>query len=152
MASGSLAALTAGIKYDTNPTPNSVPLRDVNGGLTNGPEAMTQIACSGSVSVKWNSQTASYAILWGAGADHLIYANTAGGSITLTLPAPATVGAGGMLRVIRPSASNVLTLALNAAEKINGTSANKVIATTAWLIVEIFTDGTDWIVGSHTVV
>jgi hypothetical protein len=152
MSSGSLPVLSAGLKYDTVPTPNSIPLRDNVGGLQNGPETFTQLICSGSVSVKWNAQTTSYAILWGAGNDHLIYANTAGGNITLTLPAPATVGAGGMLRLIRPSASNTLTLALNAAEKINGTSANKTIAATAWLIVEIFCDGTDWIVGSHTVV
>jgi hypothetical protein len=150
--SGSVPALTAGIPYNTSAVANTIVQRDASAGVTNGPESITQLTCSGSVSVKWNAQTTSYAIQWGASGDHVIFANTAGGSITLTLPSPATVGAGGMLRVIRPSASNTLTLALNAAEKINGTSANKNVTATANLMVLIFTDGTDWYVNTYNVI
>jgi hypothetical protein len=151
MSSGSLAALTTGIIDDTAAPPHSVPLRDSGGGLTNGPETMTQLICSGSVSVKWNAQTASYAILWGASGDHVLFVDSTAGAVTLTLPAPATVGAGGVLRIIKKVVTNNLIIAPNGGEKINGVAASKTV-TAANAIYEAFCDGTDWYIGVQTVI
>jgi hypothetical protein len=151
MSSGSIPQLGAGIKYDTAATPNSIPLRGANGDLINGPETVTQLTMNGSLNVAWNAQSASYAILWGASKDHVIYADTTGGAVTLTLPAPAAVGAGGVLRFIKKVAANNLVIAPNGGEKINGVAASKTV-TAINTIYEIFCDGTDWILGVQTVV
>lgn len=151
MSTGSIPVLSGGQKFDTNPTPNSLVMRDNNGGVTNLAETISQLLLGGSVNIPWNLQTTSYPILWGPGKDCGIYANTAGGDITLTLPPPSSVLQGGLLVIVRQSASHSLFVAPNGAEKINGVAATKTIPATASLISFFFTDGTDWIAGSLNV-
>ena len=152
MAAGALPQLGTAQKFDSSATANTLVLRDNSGGVSNGPEATTQLTLTGSLTLPFVVKTGNYTIVWGAGGDHTIYADTSGGSITLTLPSPATVAAGGRLKVLRKSASNTLTLARAAAESINGSAANKTVTATAFLMVWIETDGTDWIVNTGNVI
>lgn len=151
MPTGSIPVLQTGQKFDSAATALSLVLRDSDGGVTNGPETVTQLSLNGSLSVAWNAQTASYAILWGSGKDHLIFVDTTSGAVTLTLPAPASVGAGGVLRIIKKIVTNNLVIAPNGGEKINGTAASKTV-TAANAIYEAFCDGTDWYIGVQTVI
>lgn len=137
------------VRADTNATPSSFPLRDAAGGLTNAAETCTQLTVNGSISFKWNPQSGNYSLVWGAGGDGVVYVDTTSASVTLTLPAPGSVGAGGMLRIIKKVAANSLIINPNVSETING-AASKTI-TAAYTIVTLFCDGTNWVAGSMTV-
>lgn len=52
--------------------------------------------------------------------DRLIYGNTAGGNITLTLPAASAPGADTVFSFVKTSASNTLTIQRDGADTING--------------------------------
>jgi hypothetical protein len=96
--------------------------------------------------VNTTTKSANYPIV---ATDGTIFCNTSGGAFTLTLPAPATAGAGKIYRVIDTQGTfntNNLTLAPNGAEKISGLAANKLLQTN-WGFYTITTDGTDWFVG-----
>ncbi len=146
---GALPTLGAAQKFDSAATANTIVLRDSNAGVTNGPTSCTQFTCSGSVNVQWNPQSASYAVVYGAGGDHVVYVDTTGGSRTITLPAPATVGAGYHLRLIKKVSANNMVIAPNAAETINGAASKTISA--QYAIVELYCDGTNWIAGQLTV-
>lgn len=80
--------------------------------------------------------------------DALVVLTTAGGAVTLSLPAPAS-NTGRRYNVIRVNASgsNTVTLARNASEQINGTSGNLVLPGSGtgdrgeWVV---WCDGTNW--------
>lgn len=63
--------------------------------------------------------------------DHLLYCNTASGSITLALPALSGVTANVVFSAVKTSASNTLTLNPDGAETINSASTYAVTANNA---------------------
>lgn len=60
--------------------------------------------------------------------DRLVYANTAGGNITLTLPALASVTADTIYSFQKSASANVLTLDANASETINSATTQAITA------------------------
>lgn len=76
-------------------------------------------------------------------ADHLVYANTAGGNITLTLPAVAGVAQNVVYSAVKTSASNTLTLDGNSAETIDGAATLAVTANNAR--VDLVYNGSQWV-------
>lgn len=76
------------------------------------------------VRTTYTSQSVSYNIL---ATDHIIYGTTGAGGITLTLPATIVVGQQYIVQKV-DSGAGVLTIARNG-NNINGTAADKTIAT-----------------------
>lgn len=76
--------------------------------------------------------------------DRLLYCNTTSGSITLALPAVATVNPYVMYSAIKTAAGNTLTLDPNSSEQINSASTYAVTAVNAR--VDFYTDATAWYV------
>ncbi len=76
-------------------------------------------------------------------ADHLVYANTSSGNITLTLPAVAGVAQNVVYSAVRTSGSNTLTLDGNASETIDGAATLAVTANNAR--VDLVYNGSQWV-------
>jgi hypothetical protein len=85
------------------------------------------------------TKTANYTITT---SDRLVYANTASGNITLTLPAAASVTAHTVYSVHKTSASNTLTIDGNASETINGALTATLTALNGRY--DLVSDGTAW--------
>ena len=77
----------------------------------------------------------------------LVDCDTTSAGFTVTLPAPGTVGAGWWctIRKTNSSTANVVTIARNASETINGASASNTL-TTQYGYLTILCDGTNWAV------
>ena len=75
--------------------------------------------------------------------DHLLYANTASGSITFALPALSGVNQNVVYSFIKTSASNNMVLDPNSTEQIDGASTKTVTALNAR--VDIVSNGTQWV-------
>jgi hypothetical protein len=76
-------------------------------------------------------------------ADHLVYANTASGNITLTLPAVAGVAQNVVYSAVKTSGSNTLTLDGNSSETIDGAATLAVTANNAR--VDLVYNGSQWV-------
>lgn len=145
----------AGVPADTNATANTLAYRDANGGLTNAQETCSAFTCTGPVIVKWNAVTGNYSISTVPGGDCVVYVDCTTGNKTVTMAAPAALGAGQLLLIIKKdSSANTLTVLQNATETLNGNSS--AVLTTQYAALEVFNDGTNWVYnrwdGAHLVV
>lgn len=77
----------------------------------------------------------------------LVDCDTTSAGFTVTLPAPGTVGAGWWctIRKTNSSTANVVTIARNASETINGASASNTL-TAQYSYITLLCDGTNWAV------
>lgn len=75
-------------------------------------------------------------------ADHLIYVDTSGGDVTLSLPAVAGVNPNVTYAVVKTSASNSLILDPNGSETFDSAGTKTVTPLNARL--DYYTDGTKW--------
>ena len=77
----------------------------------------------------------------------LVDCDTTSAGFTVTLPAPGTVGAGWWctIRKTNSSTANVVTIARNASETINGASASNTL-TSQYAYITLMCDGTNWAV------
>lgn len=92
-----------------------------------------------------NNAASPYTVL---SSDAILFVDTSGGAVSLNLPAPATQPAVNSLRIVDSTgnfAVNNCTLVRNAAEKIDGLAASKVLQT-AWGQYVVVTNLTDWFV------
>lgn len=76
--------------------------------------------------------------------DHLLYCNTASGSITLALPALSGVTQNVVYSAVKTSASNTLTLDPSGSEQISGASTYAVTAN--YSRVDVYSNGSAWVV------
>ena len=74
---------------------------------------------------------------------YLLDVNTTGGAITITLPTPVAGRTIVFKDIAYNFATNNLTIAQNASEKIEGVAASKVISATGWYGA-LYSNGTDW--------
>lgn len=112
-------------------TANTIAKRDANGNINQG------------VIFPQVTKTANFTI---TAANDIIFCDTSGGAFSLTLPPPV---AGKLYRIIDSTGNfgtNNLTLVRNAAEKIEGLAASKVLQTN-WGWFNVTSNGTDWFVG-----
>ena len=73
----------------------------------------------------------------------LVDCDTTSAGFTVTLPAPGTVGAGWWCALRKTIATNVLTIARNASETINGASASNTL-NSQYSYITLMCDGTNW--------
>ena len=96
-----------------------------------------------------STKTNTYAIL---GGDDFIIADGTSNAYSVTLPSPSTFS-GRIFRIKRLDATftigNLVTIARNGSEKIDGVAANVFLATQGEMY-ELISNGTDWFVVSHT--
>lgn len=86
------------------------------------------------------TKTANYTVTT---SDRLVYADTSGGNVTLTLPAAATPNANTVFSFVKTSASNTLTLDGDGSETIDGAATKAV--TTLNARVDLYSTGSTWI-------
>lgn len=86
------------------------------------------------------TKTSDYTVALG---DHLLYADTSGGSITFALPAIAGVAEGVTRSFVKTSASNSMVLDPNGAEQIQNASTHTSTALNAR--VDIVKSGSQWV-------
>lgn len=86
------------------------------------------------------AKTANYTV---ADGDDIIYADAAGGSFTVTLPAAAS-SAGLVVTVVKTTSANTVTIQGAAAELIN--AANTLAMTTQYTTKTLHCNGTQWYV------
>lgn len=85
------------------------------------------------------TKTANYSVTT---SDRLVYGDTSGGNVTLTLPAAASVTPNTVYSFQKTSASNTLTLDGNSSETIDGATTQALTLLNARL--DIVSDGTAW--------
>lgn len=92
------------------------------------------------------TKTANYTIL---SSDSVIFADTSGGALTLTLPDPTTLTGAKIYRVIDSTGSfgtNFCTIAPHGAEKISGLASSRALQAN-WGFYTITTNNVDWFIG-----
>lgn len=95
----------------------------------------------GNLRLQSTTKTAGYTV---TADDRLIYCNTGSGSITLALPAAASINAYTIFSAVKTSASNNLVLDPNSTELINGASTYTLTANNAR--ADIYSDGAQWLI------
>lgn len=94
--------------------------------------------------------TTTTTLTWGGAEGQVIFATSAAG-YTITLPAAATVGAGGWLKFIKTdAAANAITLDGNGAETIDGAATFAAIDA-QFDTVTIYSNGTNWFIGERDI-
>jgi hypothetical protein len=86
------------------------------------------------------TKTSAYTITT---ADRLVYVDTTGGNVTVTLPAAATVTTNTVYSVVKTAAGNTVTLDGSGAETVDG-NANKAV-TALYGRLDVISNGTGWV-------
>lgn len=151
MSSIALVQSSSSTRASTTADANSVAMRDANGGLANNQETVTQLTVNGAIALKFNPQTASYAMQspgGTGGGDVIVEIDCTGGARNVTLPSPSSVGAGNMVVVIKKDNVNNATILPNGAETINGASSK--VLSTQYSVCRLISNGTNWYASTTT--
>jgi hypothetical protein len=120
MASVSLSQATSAVSANTAAAPNTIPLRDNQGGVTHNAVAAGLLTNSGAeVWAHTAIKTAAYAIAspsGGTGGDRVIYYNTTGGAFPITFPLASAVDGRILTLVNATNSTTALTLTMSGSD------------------------------------